>query len=170
MVANDEVDVGILMEEPAVSGLRSIKVANYSIALIVYSGHPLIEQAKQQDGGLNLDELTDLPLILMQRGASLRRAADILLGQAGGHQQISMELDNVEAIKKMIEARLGVSLLPIMSVRNETAAGTLVALPIHAPSPPDPSIVMVHREDKYVTGAMQAFIDLIRTHLPKTSE
>ena len=165
MTSNNEVDVGLLMDEPTASGLKSIKVAEYTIALIVYADHPLIRAAEQRKA-LELDEFADLPLILMQSGASLRRSVDQLLGQSRQGQNISMELDNVEAIKKMIEAHLGVSLLPIMAVKDEISAGALVALPINSPKPSKPSIVIVHREDKYVSGAMHAFIDLIRKRLP----
>jgi len=127
------------MDEPAIAGLKSIKVAEYSISLIVYAGHPLVQATMRSGRGVNLQQVSDLPLILMQKGASLRRSADELLGQAGSEQLISMELDNVEAIKKMIEARLGVSLLPTMSVKDETASGSLIALPakaVHRRNPP----------------------------------
>jgi DNA-binding transcriptional LysR family regulator len=165
MVADNKVDVGLLMDEPLISGLKSIRVADYTIALIVCADHPLVEQAKQMPLGVNLLLVAGLSLILMQKGASLRRSVDQLLGQSGERQSISMELDNVEAIKKMIEARLGVSLLPIMSVKNEIASGRLAALPIESPNPPKPSIVLIHREDKYISGAMQAFIELIRANV-----
>jgi len=165
MVAENQVDVGLVMDEPTVPGIVSIKVADYSVALIVYAGHPIIKIAEDQPSGVSLDQLRELPLILMQPGASLRRSADDLLGQVGPGQTISMELDNVEAIKKMIEAHLGVSLLPIMSVKSETSAGTLVALPIDSPRPPRPSIVVIHRNDKYVSGAMRSFIDLAHANV-----
>jgi DNA-binding transcriptional LysR family regulator len=102
----------------------------------------------------------------MQRGASLRRSADLLLGQTIQNQRISMELDNVEAIKKMIEAKLGASLLPMLSVKAEISAGTLVAVPISSPAPPRPAIVIVHREEKYVIGAMREFIQLLCKEIP----
>jgi len=165
LVADNQVDVGILMDEPAIAGLKSIKVAEYSISLIVYAGHPLVQATMRSGRGVNLQQVSDLPLILMQKGASLRRSADELLGQAGSEQLISMELDNVEAIKKMIEARLGVSLLPTMSVKDETASGSLIDLPIDSPNPPKPSIVVIHRQDKYVSGAMSAFINLVKSNI-----
>ncbi len=162
MVADNHVDVGILMDDVSMDGLTSLKAAEYSIALIVYPEHPLI---KMSAAGVTLEELSLLPLILMQRGASLRRSADALLGQGASEQKIAMELDNVEAIKKMIEARIGVSLLPLMSVKNELSAGQLVALPVDSPDPPRPSIVIVHREEKYISGAMRAFVDLVSTKI-----
>jgi DNA-binding transcriptional LysR family regulator len=165
LVADNQVDIGMLMDEPTIGGLTSIKVADYSIALIVYPGHQLIEISRSKPLGVSLHDLGNVPLILMQPGASLRRSADEILEQSGTAPNISMELDNVEAIKKMIEQRLGVSLLPIMSVKDETASGNLVALPINAPNPPRPSIVIIHRADKYVSGAMQALIKLVADNI-----
>jgi DNA-binding transcriptional LysR family regulator len=166
MVASNEVDIGLLMDEPVIGGLHLTKVADYSIALIVHAGHPLTRKNQKASRFVELSELTQLPLILMQKGASLRRSVDELLEHSGPAHQIAMELDNVEAIKKMIEADLGVSLLPIMSVKNEIASGTLVALPINDSMAPRPSIILIRRTDKYISGAMSAFIDLIRSKLP----
>jgi DNA-binding transcriptional LysR family regulator len=52
-----------------------------------------------------------------------------------------------------------------MSVKDETASGSLIALPIDSPNPPKPSIVVIHRQDKYVSGAMSAFINLVKSNI-----
>jgi DNA-binding transcriptional LysR family regulator len=163
-VSINQVDVGLVMDDPNLGGLTAIKLADYSIALIVYPDHALMRRGQEHDS-VSLEELARLPLILMQKGGGLRNSADIILRQAGPDLNISMELDNVEAIKKMTEAKLGVSLLPIMSVENEIASGTLIALPVVSPSPPCPSIVLIHRQDKYVTAIMKSFIGVASEHL-----
>ena len=92
---------------------------------MVPAGHPLAARA---GSALHAADLAGSPLILMETGTNLRAYVDRLLSAAGVEEQISMELDNVEAIKRMIEAGLGVSLLPRVSVGAEVAEGRLVAL------------------------------------------
>ena len=60
-------------------------------------------------------ELAGQPLILMNVGTSLRAYVDLILSAAGItglEKQVVLELDSVEAIKRMVEAELGLSLLP----------------------------------------------------------
>jgi DNA-binding transcriptional LysR family regulator len=165
LIVHNNADIGIVMDKPLDDGLNTITVAEYSIALIVYPDHPLANSALGIPKDVTLRQLAELPLILMQPGSSMRRSADDLLQQAESSHYISMELDNVEAIKKMIEARLGVSLLPLMSVTNECKSGSLVALPILSPNPPRPSIAIIHRKDKFITKTMHSFISLVSERL-----
>lgn len=107
----------------------------------------------------------NLPLLLMEPGTNLRGYADALLGSTATP---AMELDNVETIKRMIAAGLGISLLPEIAVRTEVAAGTLIALPIsrittdplagHTPR----RIELIYRRDKYLSAALRRFIALLQ--------
>ncbi len=76
-----------------------------------------------------------------------------------------MELDNVEAIKKMIEAGLGISLLPLISVQAEVAAGALVALPLADVPNAHRRITAIYRRDKYLTASLRAFVELLSSRL-----
>jgi DNA-binding transcriptional LysR family regulator len=102
----------------------------------------------------------------MESGTNLRAYADGLLSAAGvTNAPVAMELDNVEAIKRMIEAGLGVSLLPEVSVRDEAASGRLVALPLADVPRASRRIALVHRRDKYLPAALRAFADLVQTRI-----
>src|SRR5256886_10708896 len=61
-------------------------------------------------------ELAREPLILFEQGATLRRVIDDWFHRAGGVPALAMELRNTEAIKKLVEAGLGVSARPCVSV------------------------------------------------------
>jgi DNA-binding transcriptional LysR family regulator len=90
---------------------------------------------------------------------------DRLLSAAGVEEQVSLELDNVEAIKRMIEADLGISLLPEVAVRAEAAAGRLVALALSDLPRSPRRIALVHRRDKYLPAALRAFAALGQAEL-----
>ena len=73
-----------------------------------------------------------------------------------------MELDNVEAIKRMIEAELGISMLPAVAVRTEVAAGRLVALKLKDVPRAKRRIALAYRRDKYLTTALKAFMEQMK--------
>src|SRR6185369_14127288 len=65
-------------------------------------------------------------LILGERGGNTRRLIDQFFAHAGVSLKITMELSRLAAIKRMVEEGMGVGIVPIQSVREEVARGTLV--------------------------------------------
>jgi DNA-binding transcriptional LysR family regulator len=65
-------------------------------------------------------------LILGERGGNTRRLIDQFFSQAGVSLQVSMELSRLSAIKRMVEEDMGVGIVPLRSVQDEVASGTLV--------------------------------------------
>jgi DNA-binding transcriptional LysR family regulator len=145
MVRANEVDIGLVTAE----------VSDPLLTTVVPSGHPLAGRTE-----VGAAELADNPLILMESGTNLRTYVDRLLSAAGVQEQVTMELDNVEAIKRMIEAGLGISLLPEVAVRAEVASGRLVALKLADVPKSNRRIRLVYRRDKYLTVALRAFVEL----------
>ena len=62
------------------------------------------------------------PLILFEAGATLRRLIDGWFHRAGVAPRSPMELGNTEAIKKLVESGLGLSVTSWFSVRSEVRA------------------------------------------------
>ena len=165
MVRDGEADAGLVTSAdgnapglPADRTLTTTLLADYDTCLVVPAGHRLAERAGH---ALHAADLAGTPLILMETGTNLRAYVDRLLSAAGVEEQISMELDNVEAIKRMIEAGLGVSLLPRVSVGVEVADGRLVTLPLADVPRARRRIALVYRRDKYLTAALRAFLALL---------
>ena len=61
-----------------------------------------------------------------------------------------MELDNVDATKKMVEHGLGIAFLPYTAVRGELAAGALREVAIEGYEPVRRQIVAIRRRDAVV--------------------
>src|SRR6266545_3445265 len=71
-----------------------------------------------------------------------------------------MELDNIDAAKKMVEQGFGVALLPRTSVAQELSSGTLAGVAIQDASPVRRQIVAIRRRDAgRPTGAVAALLD-----------
>src|SRR6185295_9820727 len=65
-------------------------------------------------------------LILGERGGNTRRLRDQFCAQAGVTPKVSMELSRLAAIKRMVEEDMGVGIVPLQSVQDEVARGSLV--------------------------------------------
>ncbi len=96
------------------------------------------------------------PLILFEAGATLRRVIDGWFHRAGVAPRSPMELGNTEAIKKLVESGLGLSVTSWFSVKSEVRAGTLTAMRL-TPSL-ERQLGLVRRRDKPRTPALDAFV------------
>ncbi len=86
----------------------------------------------------------------------------LMLRQAGALPGGIMELDNIEAAKKMVERGLGISLVPRSAVTAELAAGALHLVDLADGAPGHREIVAVRRRDAGPpSGAVAAFMRLL---------
>lgn len=105
--------------------------------------------------------LADTPLILFDRASSYYELTTALLREAGVRPRGVIELDNVEAAKRMVTGGLGVALLPRTSVAEEVAAGELIALRIEDADPAPRHIGILRRVDAGdPSPALAAFLEL----------
>jgi len=100
--------------------------------------------------------LAGYPLILFEAGATLRRVIDGWFHRAGVAPRSPMDLGNTEAIKKMVEAGLGLSVTSWFSVKSEVRSGTLTAMRLTPAL--ERQIGLVRRRDKPNTPALDAFV------------
>ncbi|MBX6318821.1 LysR family transcriptional regulator [Pigmentiphaga sp.] len=99
------------------------------------------------------------PLVLFERGANTRRLIDEWFGRAGCHVKPVMELGSVEAIKEMVAAGLGWSLLPQLSVATARLRSGLDVIPL-APGL-ERRLAWVMRRDKPLSRALGMVRDAV---------
>jgi DNA-binding transcriptional LysR family regulator len=105
--------------------------------------------------------LSDAPLILFDRASSYYELTTALMREAGVKPRGMIELDNIEAAKRMVAAGLGVALLPRTSVAAELDAGTLRASRFAEADPQPRHIGVIRRADAGEPSAsLAAFLDL----------
>jgi DNA-binding transcriptional LysR family regulator len=114
------------------------------------------EQSWRRMKAVDAPTLAGHPLILFEAGATLRRVIDGWFHRAGVTPRTPMELGNTEAIKKLVEAGLGLSVTSWFSVKSEVRAGTLTAIRL-TPSL-ERQIGLVRRRDKPRSPALDAFV------------
>ena len=114
------------------------------------------------------DALAKEPLILYEQGGTVRRVIDGWFRQADVAPVRPMELGNTEAIKKLVEAGLGLSVTSWFSIRTELRSRMLTAIRLAPPL--IRKIGVIRRRDKPKTPALDAFhagLDQLRTTLLK---
>ncbi|MBI2766332.1 MAG: LysR family transcriptional regulator [Chloroflexi bacterium] len=165
MVLDDDVQVGFgrPINHPDV---RTTILYRDQLVLVVASDH---RYAKR--GTVKVDELADESLILFDRDSGYYGMILGLFRDLGVVPQQQMQLDSIEATKKMVESNLGIALLPELSVDREIRLGTLHKVHIESAGPVERDIAVMYRRNKPQSGPMAAFLDLLGeiygTKLPK---
>jgi DNA-binding transcriptional LysR family regulator len=125
------------------------------LVLVVAPDHPFGRQGKA-----TMAELGSEQLIMFDRTSSYYEITHAAFLAAGVSLRGMMELDNIEAAKKMVERALGVALLPRTAVSRELAAGALARVELSDGAPIRRSIVAMRRRDAgEPSGVVEAFLE-----------
>ncbi len=157
MVLRDQVQVGLVraLRHP---GVESIPLYADELVLVATAKHRFAKT-----GRIRIQDLANEQLILFDRTSSYYELTSALFREAGVVPVAVMELDNAEAAKKMVEAGLGIALLPRAAVAAELAAGGLTAVRIAGAAVVRRRIVAIRRRDGGPpTGVVEAFLVALR--------
>ena len=117
------------------------------------------------------DALVDVQLILFDRTSSYRRLTSDFFESVGAVPRGVMELDNIDAAKKMVEQGLGVALLPHTAVTRELEGGTLKVVNLAEAAAPAQRIVVFRRRDAGPPSTpLQAFLNCLSDLKPTLQE
>lgn len=155
MVLADEVEVGL---ERSFTHADVVTVPLYEdeVVLVTSPSHPFAERAT-----VSIDEVGQGRLIMFNRGSGYYTLVDNALRQAGVLVSPTMELDNMEATKKMVEEGLGIAILPKVAVERELERGELHQVQIHGLQMPRRQIAVIYRKGRPLGRAAKAFVSLL---------
>src|ERR671910_2706171 len=122
MVLHDQVQLGII-RALANQEIETIPLFTDTLVLIAGPGHRLA--GPDTGRRARLADLAGEVLVLFGRSSSYLEFTTATFRQAGLLTGSVLELDNIEAAKKMVEQGLGVSFVPASTVAAELAAGAL---------------------------------------------
>jgi DNA-binding transcriptional LysR family regulator len=154
MTLNEEVQLGLTraLSHPEI---ESLPLYEDELVLVVDPGHRFTAK-----GSTRLVEVGREQIILFDNDSSYFEQTQALFRDAGIRELKTMELDNIEAAKRMVEHRLGVAFLPRTAVLRSVAAGNLVLIPVQDGAEMSRSIVALKRRDVPSTGAVAAFLEV----------
>ena len=116
-----ELDVAFVSLPVEARGIQTELLSENSLVAIASPRHKLAKQKV-----VSAYALAGEKLILGERGGNTRRLIDGFFAQAGVTPKVVMELSRLAAIKRMVEEDMGVGIVPLQSVQEEVAKGSLV--------------------------------------------
>jgi DNA-binding transcriptional LysR family regulator len=133
--------------------LKFIKWKSFGIVLLLAKGHPL-----QKKKTIMLDDICKLPLILYRSGTVIRQAVDAAFTHRKLSYEVMMEIDMEENAKKYVAMGIGATITASFAVTAEDQQRLWCVDVSHLFGKVDEGIY--YRKNKYVTEAMQRFINL----------
>jgi DNA-binding transcriptional LysR family regulator len=116
-----ELDAAFVSLPVEARGVQTELLSEDSLVAIASRRHKMAKQKV-----VSAYALAGEKLILGERGGNTRRLIDQFFAQAGVTAKVAMELSRMAAIKRMVAEDMGVGIVPLQSVREEVANGTLV--------------------------------------------
>lgn len=110
-------------------------------------------------GSIALKELNGEFLILREQGSSPRKILDEVLKTKGVSPQIVMESGSTSAIKRAVEAGMGMAILSHQAVKREILTGVFKELHF-SDAEISYQFFLIHHRDKYLSTLLKAFLEV----------
>jgi LysR family cyn operon transcriptional activator len=113
-IGSERLDLAIVMSTSPQSGLRSVPLGREEMVFVVHRKHPLARRR-----ALEPQDLNGLRFILYERHTAMQNLIENYFESLGVTPHIAMEVENNEAIKSLVRAGLGASILPLCAVAQD---------------------------------------------------
>ena len=153
---DDRADVGLAAEVPAPPGLDAWHFADDPLNVLVPRGHALAKL-----GRLRLEKVLAHPLIGVHQGGALDRQLQERASALGRPFAPAMTVRSFDAVGRMVEAGLGLAVLPQSAAKAYTGTAGFVCLPLDEPwAQRSLHLYALHRSPQ--PRATQALIESLR--------
>ena len=146
-----EIDVAILLENP------SSNHSDLIINTLSYEPMTLIKPLKY-------DDKSDETVLFTQSGCSYRTTFEHYLKENNIPVKSILEFSSIEAIKKLVENGMGISLLPSFAVKSEVKEGKFNG--IHLDNRTITTLLAYHK-NKWAPSSLKLFMDIIKERFTK---
>ncbi len=111
---SQHLDLAIVISTAPLAGFRMTPLGREELVIVLNSKHPLARQRT-----VEASDLSSLRFILYKKSTAMQNLIDRYFESLGVSPHINMEVENNEAIKSMVRAGLGASILPLCAVAKE---------------------------------------------------
>lgn len=155
MLMQDEVQVGLVrsLVHPEIEAIHL-----YDDEVILVTDH---NHAFAQARTARIEEVSRQPLIFYDRGSSYYGLIHGIFRESGLVPRQALQLDSMEATKKMVEEGLGIAILPRVSVERELKLGILVEVEITGAPRFKRQIALIFRRNRKHSRTVIAFIETL---------
>ena len=155
-VANFELDLGLIEGEIHQPDLESIPWRDDELCVFCAPGHPLAQRAALSD-----KDLLAATWIVREPGSGTRQTFDRAMRGLLPQMNILLELQHTEAIKRSVEAGLGVGCLSLVTLQDAFQRGSLVPLKVPHRDFRRRFEFIIHRQ-KYRSAGIERWLALCR--------
>jgi DNA-binding transcriptional LysR family regulator len=165
LVRSGEADLGLLYYPDADPKLESIPLGEEELHVVVPATHRITARRLPDLRPLQDENWLGFPA---ERGrpGSFRNLLERQLTGSGMVNPSITTVDSLTAQKRLVEAGLGVALMPISSVREELRIGSLRMIDVPSMNARIP-VVAVRRTAGYQSQAATAFLKVLADHTPE---
>src|SRR5437879_1522822 len=139
-VQQGSLDFGALTFHPAEEGLLEIVVGSDELVLLIAPAHDLAKRRQ-----VSMEEVAAHPVVAHNDPSPARERVLRLFEERQIPLNMVIALPSLDGIKRAVELRLGVALLPRRCAITEIASGRLVALPVVGVSRPRQGTLVCRR-------------------------
>ncbi len=155
-VRNFELDIGLIEGELQDPQIEVLPWCDDELALFCAPDHPLAKQALVSD-----EELSNAQWIVREPGSGTRQAFDRAMQGLLPRLNLRLELQHTEAIKRAVEAKLGIGCLSKITLQEAFSRGSLV--PLLAPQRDwHRNFYFILHKQKYRSAGIQSWLELCR--------
>ena len=153
-VRNFELDIGLIEGELQDPVLEVIPWRDDELALFCAPGHPLASQRTLSDA-----DLMAARWVVREAGSGTRQAFDRAMHGLLPDLDLRLNLQHTEAIKRAVEAGLGIGCLSAIALRDAFARGSLIRLDAPQRDWTRKFYFILHRQ-KYRSAGIQSWLTL----------
>jgi DNA-binding transcriptional LysR family regulator len=148
LLGDSEVSLGLAAPYESSPELEYLELFAMTWSLIVPPGHRLHSKRR-----VTLTDLDDQPLILYERGSTGRQHVLDAFHERGLSPRVALETTSTETIVSMVEAGLGISVVPLLPTGAVTRGRRVAVRPVAAAIRPIHSGVLWRRREKLSRAA-----------------
>lgn len=151
-----DVEMGVVSFKPTEQALKSVPLTTDELTLIVATDHPLAGKKI-----VSVKELGAEAFIAHNVPSPYREKVIKTFEKHRTPLNISMEMPTLEAIKNLVETRMGVALVPRLAAQGEIARKQLVGLTVREMRL-ERRLHLVYRKGATLSHAAKAFLRVVR--------
>ncbi len=156
-VLEGSLDFGVLTFAPAERGLASVTLGYDELVLLTHPAHPLARRRI-----VTVEEVGRQTVIAHNDPSPARDRVLRLFEQRHTFLNIQMALPSLDGIKRAVEMKLGVALLPRRCALTEIARGQLAAVRVPEPLRRPRTVRVVYRRSGELTHTAAAFLAAVK--------
>jgi len=158
-LARGSIDLAVDWAPIARTGIVTEPLVEEPWVIIAAPQHPLAALP-----AVSRDHLADAPFLSLQLSPLMLPYDELALNEVGVRPNVVMRLPFIDAVKRLVEAGLGIALIGRHAAELELAAGRLTSLTVEGFSSHQ-LLVLARAEGRIQSAAVESFLRFLRQHI-----